>query len=76
MSNIDENENSSEVNTFLDQIFRIHFYYWQELGTLQYQKTETMEALIIVLVLFVLAILSPVLFPNKKVSKHEKDWMD
>lgn len=31
-------------------------------------------ALILVLVLFVLAIISPIIFPNKKTSKHEKDW--
>lgn len=30
--------------------------------------------LILVLVLFVLAIISPIIFPNKKTSKHEKDW--
>ncbi len=31
-------------------------------------------ALILVLVLFVLAIISPIIFPNSKISKHEKDW--
>lgn len=31
-------------------------------------------ALVLVLVLFVLAIISPIIFPNRKTSKHEKDW--
>ena len=32
-----------------------------------------MEALILVLVLFVLAIISPVIFPNKMVSNNKHD---
>lgn len=32
-----------------------------------------MAMLILVLVLFVLAIISPWVFPNKMVSKHDKD---
>lgn len=37
---------------------------------------EKFKAMIIgfVLLLFVLAIVSPWVMPNKKVSKHEKDW--
>ena len=33
-----------------------------------------MSVLILVLVLFVLAIVSPWIFPNKMTSKHPKDW--
>lgn len=32
-------------------------------------------AIVFVLVLFVLAIASAWVIPNKKVSKHEKDWV-
>jgi len=33
-----------------------------------------MTMLIIILVLFVLAIVCPIILPNNKVSDHKKDW--
>lgn len=62
-----------QTKVFIGNFLNFYFCTKEELPKFA-SNLFAMPMLIFIVFLFVLAIVSPKVFPNKKVSKHQKDW--